>query len=162
MKKETRNLIIIMIILIVIDQISKILITNLLNDNVLVIIPKFLKFIYVENTGAAFGILSGNIFILILISLGLIYYIYEEIKRNKSSKVVFSYTLVLSGALGNLIDRIFRGYVVDFVSFTLFNKEMAVFNIADSYITVGVILLLYFLIKEFYNESYRYKMCKRT
>ncbi len=152
MKKETRNLIIIMIILIVIDQISKILITNLLNDNVLVIIPKFLKFIYVENTGAAFGILSGNIFILILISLGLIYYIYEEIKRNKSSKVVFSYTLVLSGALGNLIDRIFRGYVVDFVSFTLFNKEMAVFNIADSYITVGVILLLYFLIKEFYNE----------
>lgn len=152
MKKETRNLIIIMIILIVIDQISKILITNLLNDNVLVIIPKFLKFIYVENTGAAFGILSGNIFILILISLGLIYYIYEEIKRNKSSKVVFPYTLVLSGALGNLIDRIFRGYVVDFVSFTLFNKEMAVFNIADSYITIGVILLLYFLIKEFYNE----------
>jgi len=152
MKKETRNLIIIMIILIVIDQISKILITNLLNDNVLVIIPKFLKFIYVENTGAAFGILSGNIFILILISLGLIYYIYEEIKRNKSSKVVFSYTLVLSGALGNLIDRIFRGYVVDFVSFTLFKKEMAVFNIADSYITIGVILLLYFLIKEFYNE----------
>ena len=146
MKKETRNLIIIMIILIVIDQISKILITNLLNDNVLVIIPKFLKFIYVENTGAAFGILSGNIFILILISLGLIYYIYEEIKRNKSSKVVFSYTLVLSGALGNLIDRIFRGYVVDFVSFTLFNKEMAVFNIADSYITVGVILLLYFFL----------------
>lgn len=141
-----------MIILIVIDQISKILITNLLNDNVLVIIPKFLKFIYVENTGAAFGILSGNIFILILISLGLIYYIYEEIKRNKSSKVVFSYTLVLSGALGNLIDRIFRGYVVDFVSFTLFKKEMAVFNIADSYITIGVILLLYFLIKEFYNE----------
>ena len=54
--------------------------------------------------------------------------------------------MIIGGALGNLIDRIFRGYVVDFISFTIFNKEMAIFNIADILITIGIVLYVIDLI----------------
>ena len=57
-------------------------------------------------------------------------------------------SLIISGALGNLIDRVFRGYVVDFISFILFNKEMAIFNVADAFITIGVVILLIYIFKE--------------
>jgi signal peptidase II len=152
MKKRKIKLLIFVLGLIIIDQAFKFLVVNFLNNNVIIVIKNFLKFIYVQNTGAAFGILSGNILFLIIISIGLIYYIIKEINSNNNSKIILSYSLVLSGALGNLIDRIFRGYVIDFISFTLLKKEMAVFNIADTYITIGVVLLIFFVIKEFYNE----------
>lgn len=60
--------------------------------------------------------------------------------------------LIVSGALGNLIDRIFRGYVIDFISFTLFNREMAIFNIADTLITFGIIMYIWILFMEGKNE----------
>lgn len=151
MKKGTIKLLIIIFLLILFDQTTKYLVSSLLLDNSLIIIKNFLKFTYVENVGAAFGILKGNIAFLIMISLFLIYYIIKEIKNNKDNNIIYAYSLVLSGALGNLIDRIFRGYVIDFISFTFFKRDMAVFNIADSYITIGVFLLIFFMIKEFYN-----------
>ncbi len=151
MKKGTIKLLIIIFLLILFDQTTKYLVSSLLLDNSLIIIKNFLKFTYVENVGAAFGILKGNIVFLIIISLFLIYYIIKEIKNNKDNNIIYAYSLVLSGALGNLIDRIFRGYVIDFISFTFFKRDMAVFNIADSYITIGVFLLIFFMIKEFYN-----------
>ncbi len=151
MKKGTIKLLIIIFLLILFDQTTKYLVSSLLLDNSLIIIKNFLKFTYVENVGAAFGILKGNIAFLIIISLFLIYYIIKEIKNNKDNNIIYAYSLVLSGALGNLIDRIFRGYVIDFISFTFFKRDMAVFNIADSYITIGVFLLIFFMIKEFYN-----------
>ena len=61
-------------------------------------------------------------------------------------------SLILSGAIGNLIDRIIHGYVVDFISFTLFNKQMPVFNIADICVTFGVTGLIYIMFKEEKNE----------
>ena len=61
---------------------------------------------------------------------------------------IFSLTLVLGGAVGNLIDRIFRGYVVDFLSFRLFNYDMPVFNVADIFITCGVILVIFCILRE--------------
>ena len=74
-------------------------------------------------------------------------------KKNINNNLsLLSFSLILSGALGNLIDRVVRGYVVDYISFTLFNREMSVFNLADTYITIGVILLIYIVIKEGKNE----------
>ena len=147
-----------MIFLIIIDIISKLIVVNILKDNTFVIIKNFLKFTYVKNIGAAFGILSGNTVFLIIISLLFIYYIYKEMKDSTNNKLtIFSYLLILSGAIGNLIDRIFRGFVVDFISFRLFGREMAVFNLADSYITIGVILLLITLLKEYYYGRNNHK-----
>ena len=81
-----------------------------------------------------------------------------ELKKNINNKIfVISLSLIISGALGNLIDRIFRGYVVDFISFTLFNKEMAIFNIADIFITIGVTILLVRIFKEGKYERIRNK-----
>ncbi|MBQ6284987.1 MAG: signal peptidase II [Bacilli bacterium] len=143
------KIIILILLFIVIDFVSKILVINLLKSNTLIIINNFLKFTYIKNMGAAFGILSGNIILLIIITLFFIYYIIKELKNNSDKKLsIISYALILSGAIGNLIDRVFRGYVVDFISFTIFGREMAVFNVADSYITIGVILLLISMFKE--------------
>lgn len=136
--------------LIVFDQIIKYLIVkNFSIGEEKILIDNFLKFIYIRNTGAAFGILSGNIVFLIGISLLLIFYIVKEMKKNIDNNLsLLSFSLILGGAVGNLIDRIFRGYVVDFISFTLFKRKMSIFNIADMYITIGVILLIYIVLKE--------------
>lgn len=149
MKKKYIFIILFCLLLILIDFISKYLVINLISNKTIIIIKNFLKFLYVKNNGAAFGIMSGNIIILVIVTLILLFYIIKEVKNNVDNKwILLSYLLILSGAIGNLIDRIFRGYVVDFISFTLFNKEMAVFNIADSYITIGVFLLIILLFKK--------------
>lgn len=150
MKKKSLIVLISILLLIVFDQIIKYLIVNNFNiGEEKILIDNFLKFIYIRNTGAAFGILSGNIIFLIGISLLLIFYIVKEMKKNIDNNLsLLSFSLILGGAVGNLIDRIFRGYVVDFISFTLFQREMSIFNIADMYITIGVILLIYIVLKE--------------
>ena len=150
MKKKSLIVLISILLLIVFDQIVKYLIVNNFNiGEEKILIDNFLKFIYIRNTGAAFGILSGNIIFLIGISLLLIFYIVKEMKKNIDNNLsLLSFSLILGGAVGNLIDRIFRGYVVDFISFTLFQREMSIFNIADMYITIGVILLIYIVLKE--------------
>ena len=77
--------------------------------------------------------------------------IYELLKtKNKLNLIACS--LIISGSLGNLIDRVFRGYVIDFISFTLFKREMAIFNVADICITFGVILYIIIILKEGKNE----------
>lgn len=147
MKKEKIKYILLGLVLIIVDQITKILVKDLM------IIKNFLKFTYIKNTGAAFGILSGNRIIIILVTLILIgYLIYDSLKNNKTKLELFSYLLIISGAIGNLIDRVFFGYVRDFISFTLFSKEMAIFNVADIYITFGVIIYLYIIIRDGSNE----------
>lgn len=155
MEKKYIKIISLIIFLIVFDQLIKFLVT--LNFNLgeeFVIINNFLKFIYIKNTGAAFGMFSGNTFMLILVAIVLIWYLIKEIKTNLNNKLsIISFSLVLGGALGNLIDRVFRGYVVDYISFTLFNSEMAIFNMADIYITFGVLLLLYIVIRDGRNEK---------
>ena len=144
MKKKSLIVLISILLLIVFDQIIKYLIVSNFNiGEEKILIDNFLKFIYIRNTGAAFGIFSGNIILLIGISLFLIFYIVKEMKKNIDNNLsLLSFSLILGGAIGNLIDRVFRGYVVDFISFTLFKREMSIFNVADMYITIGVILLI--------------------
>lgn len=145
MKK--RNIIIFSIILIFIDQIIKYLVHNYIISDI-VIINNFFSITNLSNYGAAFGILSNNIYFLIFISLILIYFIISEIKKNNNKGYIISLLMILGGALGNLIDRIFRGYVVDYLSFELFSISFPVFNFADMLITFGTIYLIYIIIKE--------------
>lgn len=145
MKK--RNIIIFSIILIFIDQLIKYLVHNYIISDI-VIINNFFSITNLSNYGAAFGILSNNIYFLIFISLILIYFIISEIKKNNNKGYIISLLMILIGALGNLIDRIFRGYVVDYLSFELFSISFPVFNFADMLITFGTIYLIYMIIKE--------------
>ena len=153
MNKKGIKIIIFSLVLILLDFLTKFLIIRSFNINEgIILINNFLKFIYIKNSGAAFGLLNNNIYILIIITIALIaYLIYELIKCN-NKLYFFSYLLILCGALGNLIDRVFRGYVVDFISFTLFGREMAIFNVADIYITFGVILFIFSIFKEGKHE----------
>ncbi len=148
MKRKYINIILFIIVLVTLDQISKLLVVNYLNEEI-VFIDNFFSFSYVKNYGAAFGLFGGNILFLILITMLLIVYLsYDTYKNiNKKLNIIFN-ILIISGALGNLIDRIFRHYVVDFISFILFNNQMPVFNIADILVTFGVIGLIFTIFKE--------------
>lgn len=153
MKKKRVFIYIGIIILIVLDQITKfIVVKNFeLNESV-ILIKNFLRFLYIRNTGAAFGIFKGNLVVLILFSIVLLYYVIKELNKGKDILNLITYSLIFSGAVGNLIDRVFRKYVVDFISFTILGHDMAIFNVADMYITFGVILFIINMIKEGKNE----------
>ncbi|MDP4119014.1 MAG: signal peptidase II [Bacillota bacterium] len=106
---------------------------------------------YCENTGAAFSMFSGKPYILAVVSaavmVGLIVYII--FKKPTNHVFMFSLALIVAGGIGNMIDRIFRGYVVDFFDFRLIN--FAIFNVADTFVTCGVILFgiyLFFIQKK--------------
>ena len=105
----------------------------------LILIDQLTKFLFpgITNTGAAFGILKGQNILLIIISLIVIISAVFYYKYHKDLRI--SLILILSGTIGNLIDRLFFGYVRDFIDL----KYWPVFNLADSYNTIGAILLIY-------------------
>lgn len=145
---------IVTILLIAIDQITKyIALINLKPISSTVFIKGFMDFTFVENRGAAFGILEGQrwffVVITVIISVAIIYAFLKLPNKKEYMYLRVSLVLILSGAIGNVIDRFFRGYVVDFFEFTFINWP--VFNVADIYVVVGTILfafLLFFVIKE--------------
>lgn len=108
----------------------------------------FLELAYVQNSGVAFSLLSSDSikFLFIAIAIAVIGYLYWRNRENGSLLLKFSFGLVVGGAIGNLIDRFRLGYVVDFMHFHIPNVfEFAVFNVADSAISVGVVLLAFLL-----------------
>lgn len=108
------------------------------------ILGQILTLYYVQNTGVAFSLFAGqNIkFALIFVALALVSYLYWRFRESPSLWLRLGFALVLGGAIGNLIDRFTRGYVVDFVHFQIPNVfNFAVFNVADSGISVGVVLI---------------------
>lgn len=137
--------IIIVFIAIIIDQLSKYFVVKYLKHiGSFPIINNVFHFTYVENRGAAFGILQNRtlFFIIITVIVGTIL-IYSIVKIPGSTFYKFALSMILGGAVGNLIDRVRLGYVVDFIDFKFFP---AVFNLADSMIVVGAFLLCYILI----------------
>lgn len=137
-------MIIITIIFFVIDLISKIIISNSMNlFDSFVIIKKFFSITYVHNKGAAWSILSGDRFFLIMISLSIILAIIVYLKKHRPIKKIDSiaYSMILGGAIGNLSNRIFLGYVIDFLDFNIFGYDYPIFNLADTFIVIGVIIL---------------------
>lgn len=141
MKKMKKRIYFIAGLGIVIDQLTKLIACLYLKN--IEIIPNFLNLTYVENTGGAWGILDNNRIVLVGVSVITLLiinkYINSEVVISKLSSI--SYGLLLGGIFGNLFDRIFRGFVVDFLNFTIFSYNFPVFNIADSLIILGVILM---------------------
>lgn len=141
-----KKILVVSIVLFCLDQIVKTLAFNYLTN--VSIIPGFLSFIYAKNEGVAFSLLSGNrIFIIvtsILLIFSLIYLLYKEhLSTNDDSNLSsISYGLLFGGIFGNLFDRILRGYVIDYISLNIFGYSFPIFNLADVFITVGVILMI--------------------
>ncbi len=139
----------IIITTIALDQISKYLAVAFLKPiGTLPIIKNALHLTYSENTGAAFSILRGKqlflISITILAMLFMLGYLYKWSQVDGQHWQKMCFALIIGGGIGNLIDRIRIGYVVDFIDFRLIN--FAIFNVADSFIVVGVIALMTLLI----------------
>lgn len=126
------------IILVLIDQISKFLIESYLFQKQLYIVDNFFALTYVQNRGAAWGILGSHatlfLFLVPVLLILLVTYGYKSAK-SKPERIALSF--IISGALGNYIDRLFRGYVVDFLDFLVW----PVFNFADICIVCGCIFL---------------------
>jgi len=145
---KTTTISLLVIFLVVLDQISKILISsNLALGESLNLLP-FLHFTLIHNTGIAFSIFDegGDIsrWLLVIAVSGILTYLlillYKKTPKNQLELI--SLIFIISGGLGNLVDRLFLGYVVDFVHVFYQDYSFYVFNMADSYITVGIVLYL--------------------
>ena len=125
------------LVLVIFDQITKLYFLG--KD---IFISDFFSFKFVANTGTSFGLLKNNNLIFIFGMLFVMVFILYYYDKYKSYSLAFNF--ILAGSFGNLIDRIFRGYVVDFIYF----KFWYVFNLADLFITIGSLILIYYFFKE--------------
>lgn len=125
------------------DQLTKVLVQNYVKPaDTVPVIDKVIQFRYTENTGAAFSIFSDKTWLLsiitgVMILAGLLYLFLGK-AENKLQYI--SLVLIVSGGIGNLIDRVFRGFVIDFIEYLF--MEYAVFNFADILVTIGTVLLV--------------------
>lgn len=148
--KKNLSLIMLGIFIVMVDRITKLLLIN----KEITIIPNFLNFIYTENRGVAFGIASSNTILIVLMNV-IILAIIIKFLRDKFSKtnyiIILSLIMILAGGAGNLIDRIVRGYVIDFIDVNILN--FPVFNVADISITLGVIMIMIILVGSLFEKE---------
>ena len=141
-------------VLVALDQLIKLLVIEYLEPiGSLPLIDEFLRLKYAENTGAAFGSFSAHtdllsIFTFLMIIIGLLYLF---IKKRKLDVEYVCIALIIAGGLGNLIDRVFRGFVVDYIEPLFIN--FAIFNFADILVTCSSVVLVIWLIYEIYREG---------
>ena len=144
-----------LVFIILLDQLSKCIVdrTMALNHSIPVIQNLF-SLTYIRNTGAAFGILAGSdaayrLPILILFSLLAIGFIGMMLRRLPESEkgLITALTFIMGGAIGNLVDRVIYGEVIDFLDFYWFQFHWPAFNFADSFISLGVLITSYYLIR---------------
>ncbi len=131
--------------LVILDQVTKALVINFFNLYDSVVLLPIINLTFVVNYGFAFGLLNNPSLNQILVSLVIlaiiIYFLYLLIKT-QDKVFQLTLTLILAGALGNFIDRIFRGFVIDFIDIYIGKYHWPAFNIADSCITLGFVVLM--------------------
>ena len=155
----------IFIIILLFDLLSKHYITQELEEvgQSKDFLPGFINFIYIQNTGAAWGMLAGRPVFLIIVSLIILgFYIWFYISRLKklqnrtSITLAISVGLIVGGCIGNLVDRIAFGYVRDFINFQF--MDFPVFNIADIALTIGIIIMVIYFIFIYTKEDKNLQM----
>lgn len=153
--KIIRVIIVITIVLILLDQLSKMLIIKYYQSP---IEKGIFGIVLIQNTGMAFGFSSGNTknIVLTMIVLLIVINFIRNQKDRIDTKTAIALSLVLAGGISNLIDRVLKGGIVDFIKI----KNFAIFNIADCYVVLGWILLIVFLIK-FNKEIVGGKSCEK-
>lgn len=152
---------IIMVGVVIFDQVSKILVvSNMELYESLPIIKNVFNFTYIRNDGAAFGMLDNARWVFMVFStLAIIAVIaYMFIKKPQSKLLCISLSFIVGGGIGNMIDRVRLGYVVDFLDFCAFPKLWKwTFNVADAFVVVGAFMLIFYMILDIINEAKREK-----
>lgn len=146
-----------MIVLVVADQVSKYLVVNnmKLHDSI-EIIPGIFQFTYIHNDGAAFGSLDNARWVFMILSTVAIIaiFVYLFWKKPKNIIQLSALTLIVAGGIGNMIDRVRLGYVIDFIDFCAVPAIWPwIFNVADSCVTIGCVMLAFWMILEIIKES---------
>lgn len=146
MKKKS---LIIAIFIILLDQGIKILLDNLLKVNESIkIINNFFYITKVYNTGAAWSIFSnGTILLIIIAILSFLFLLYYQNKFKDNLRNIIAFGLIYGGLVGNLIDRLIYGYVIDYFRFIIINYDFPIFNIADCALVIGFVFLIYAIFK---------------
>jgi len=134
----------------VLDQVSKAAIVRYCRlEESIPLIQNFFYFTYILNSGAAFGFMSNTqsavripFFVTITIGAGLIVYAYQRFIPSEQTWTRFALGLIWGGAMGNFIDRVIHGRVIDFIDVRYYQHQWYVFNVADSCITVGLTILI--------------------
>ena len=151
------------ILLILLDQGTKLwALESLKPIHSMTVVDGILDMTFVENRGVAFGMLAGQRWLILVLTgviAGALIYFYRTLPKKKAYLPLrAALLLVLSGAVGNIIDRVFRGYVVDFFEFTFF--DWPVFNVADIYVVAGVILMVLLIVFVLKDEDLDLKQKK--
>ena len=144
--KSNQSLLIVSIIILVIDQITKAIVVSRFDLFESIPVVPFFNLTFVVNYGFAFGFLNSpslNQMIVSIVILSIIFYFLYLLIKTQDRIFKICLILILSGALGNFFDRIFRGYVVDFIDIYVFNYHWPAFNIADSCISIGFVILIF-------------------
>lgn len=144
MNKKIKIIIIIALVLIIIDQVSKVLVSNLLSDGRTIGNDNSISLVITNNTGMAFGFNQGNIsnVIITIFVLCIIFSFIKNQIEQIDKKTIVAVSFVMAGGISNLIDRFVRGSVLDFIKIFKF----PVFNLADVFIVSGWILIILFLV----------------
>ncbi len=133
--------IIISILITILDQTIKFIIDK--KVLFIEILPKLFNIHKVYNYGVAFSFLENKRYLILLFSLILIYFLFnlrKDLPKTKKYDILFG--VILGGIIGNLIDRVFRGYVIDYLETFIFGISFPIFNLADICITLGIILMV--------------------
>ena len=141
---------------IVLDQLTKLLTLDFMNlDQSIELIPGVFNLTYIQNTGAAFGMLKNHRWVFMVIStvaiVGIGIYLFGFCKERMTLQVGLA--MIVSGGIGNMIDRIAYGYVVDMLDFCLFDFWKWVFNVADAFVCIGAGVVVLALILDLIKES---------
>ena len=154
-----------MFLLIMADQLTKyIAVVHLKDKPAISIIPDVLELSYLENRGAAFGMLQNQkiffVFVAVIILAVIGYVLFKMPEKKKYAALHVLLVLIASGAVGNLIDRLRLDYVVDFISFVLIH--FPIFNVADIYVTVATTILVLLLLFYYKEEDLNFMSYKQT
>ena len=148
---KTLKILLIIVSIFLLDRITKVLVINKLTlGKSLSVIDGFFNITYVNNHGAAFGIMDGKVIFIVVVSVLIFAYLIYEIRKDSHSKLITtSISFVIGGLLGNLFDRVVYGHVIDFFDFNFFGYDFAIFNVGDAFIVIGTVLLaIGFLLEE--------------
>lgn len=133
-----------------IDQLVKILVrTHMHLYESIPVIKNFFSITYVRNTGGAFSILQNKTYLLLIIAFLVLFFLIGYIEKQKkfTKMEAVSLGMLLGGIVGNFIDRLIYGQVIDYFDFTIFGYAYPVFNLADCFIVIGILFMCYFIIR---------------
>ncbi len=151
MKKRNVILLIVFLVTLLLDQITKMLASGLPLSQKRVLIPEFFSITYVQNTGAAWSMLEGKMlffYFITMIALVLMILYFRSLREDQMLSKI-GVIVMISGTVGNFVDRLFLGYVRDFLDFIIFGYDFPVFNVADMCLCIGIAFVI---LDEFIND----------